>query len=204
LKQNEHDWKDTNKKDHCVVNTQKPLLKRSQALLIKLMAFYKILDYRMSLIEIQKLAYFLQTAGQPLKLEFVRDKYGPYAENLNFVLQCLEGHYIRGYGDRSRKTEVHLLPGALEDADAFLEQDKEATQRLDAVKELIEGFDTPYGLELLGTVHWLSGENEQVSKNVDIAIEGVSEWSKRKQEQFTPLHIEIAWKRLKEQNWFCS
>jgi uncharacterized protein YwgA len=79
------------------VNTQKPLLKRSQALLIKLMAFYKILDYRMSLIEIQKLAYFLQTAGQPLKLEFVRDKYGPYAENLNFVLQCLEGHYIRGY-----------------------------------------------------------------------------------------------------------
>jgi hypothetical protein len=186
------------------VNTQKPLLKRSQALLIKLMAFYKILDYRMSLIEIQKLAYFLQTAGQPLKLEFVRDKYGPYAENLNFVLQCLEGHYIRGYGDRSRKTEVHLLPGALEDADAFLEQDKEATQRLDAVKELIEGFDTPYGLELLGTVHWLSGENEQVSKNVDIAIEGVSEWSKRKQEQFTPLHIEIAWKRLKEQNWFCS
>jgi hypothetical protein len=97
-----------------------------------------------------------------------------------------------------------MLPGALEDADAFLEQDKEATQRLDAVKELIEGFDTPYGLELLGTVHWLSGENEQVSKNVDIAIEGVSEWSKRKQEQFTPLHIEIAWKRLKEQNWFCS
>lgn len=135
------------------IKTHKPRITAVVALFIKLIDLYRIPGYHMSLIEIQKLAYFLQTAGQPLKLQFVRDKYGPYAENLNFVLQRLEGHYIRGYGDRSRKTEVHLLPGALKEAEAFLEQDQEATQRLDRVSNLIEGFETPYGLELLGTVH---------------------------------------------------
>ncbi|MDP6039776.1 MAG: Appr-1-p processing protein, partial [Candidatus Latescibacteria bacterium] len=129
-------------------------------------------------------------------------KYGPYAKNLNFVLQRLEGHYIRGYGDRSRKTEVHLLPEALNAAETFLEQDQDATQRLNRVSNLIEGFETPYGLELLGTVHWLSKENENVANNVDIAVKGVRDWNKRKKEQFKPLHIEVAWKRLQEQNWF--
>lgn len=184
------------------VGTEKPHLTSARALFIKLIDLYCIPGYRMSLIEIQKLAYFLQAAGQPLKLQFVRDKYGPYAENLNFVLQRLEGHYIRGYGDRSRKTEVHLLPEALNAAETFLEQDQDATQRLNRVSNLIEGFETPYGLELLGTVHWLSKENENVANNVDIAVKGVRDWNKRKKEQFKPLHIEVAWKRLQEQNWF--
>ena len=106
---------------------------------------------------------------------------------MNFVLQRLEGHYIRGYGDRSRKTDVYLLPGALEAAEAFLAQDEEATQRLNCVSKLIEGFETPYGLELLGTVHWLYRENEEVAEDVNIAVQGVQKWNQRKQEQFKPL-----------------
>jgi len=83
------------------IDSPKPSLTRARALLIKLLEQYAIPGYRLSLLEIQKLAYFLQVAGEPLRLEYVKQKYGPYAENLNFVLQLLEGHYIRGYGDRS-------------------------------------------------------------------------------------------------------
>jgi uncharacterized protein YwgA len=56
-----------------------------------------------SLLEIQKLMYFLQEGGQPLRLNYVKGIYGPYAENLNHVLQALEGHYLRGYGDRTQR-----------------------------------------------------------------------------------------------------
>jgi len=54
-----------------------------------------------SLLELQKLMYFLQERGQPLRLDYVKGRYGPYAANLNHALEPLEGHYVRGYGDRS-------------------------------------------------------------------------------------------------------
>ncbi|HEY0935353.1 MAG TPA: hypothetical protein VGD91_16610, partial [Trebonia sp.] len=54
-----------------------------------------------SLLEIQKVMYFLQERGQPLSLDYVKGRYGPYADKLNHALEPLEGHYVRGYGDRS-------------------------------------------------------------------------------------------------------
>jgi hypothetical protein len=80
---------------------------------MKLIELYGVPGYRLSLLEIQKLAYFLQWAGEPLRLHFSKQKYGPYAENLHFVLQRLEGHFLRGYGDRSKEAEVYLLPNAI-------------------------------------------------------------------------------------------
>jgi hypothetical protein len=55
--------------------------------------------------------YFLQEAGQPLHLSYGKARYGPYAENLNHVLQALEGHYLRVYGDRTQEVlELTLSP----------------------------------------------------------------------------------------------
>jgi len=83
---------------------------------------YLQLDYRLTLLEIQKLAYFLQEAGEPLRLRYKAGIYGPYASNLNKVLEVLEGHMIRGYGDTQKPdVEIELLPGALEEADHYLE-----------------------------------------------------------------------------------
>jgi len=85
-----------------VVATARPRMNQNRAALIRMMLDYDVPGYRLTLLEIQKLAYFLQIAGQPLKLKFVKQQYGPYAEELNYVLQRMEGHFIRGYGDRSR------------------------------------------------------------------------------------------------------
>jgi hypothetical protein len=32
-----------------------------------------------------------------LRLNYTKHLYGPYADNLNHVLQSMEGHFIRGY-----------------------------------------------------------------------------------------------------------
>jgi len=142
--------------DQMKIATKRPRLTKGRAALIVLIDRYAIPGYRLTHLEIQKLAYFFQCAGELLRLNYVKHKYGPYAENLHFVLQRLEGHYLRGYGDRSRRAEIYFLPGAKEEAEAFLQSYPETLQRIDRVARLIYGFETPYGMELLATVHWLA------------------------------------------------
>lgn len=187
--------------DSMPVDSKAPSMTRARALFVKLLERYAIPGYRLSLLEVQKLAYFLQVAGEPLRLNYVKQKYGPYAENLNFVLQRIEGHYIRGYGDRSIKATIRLLPGASEKANQILSGVLDARERLSRVKKLIEGFETPYGMELLSSVHWVAMKEKISAQNIDMVTECVLSWSVHKKRVFKPTHIYKAWKRLSEQNW---
>ncbi|MDX1990573.1 MAG: macro domain-containing protein [Candidatus Obscuribacter sp.] len=185
------------------IGTEKPQLTRPRALLIQLLELYGIPGYELTLLEVQKLAYFLQAAGEPLRLRFEKEKFGPYAHNLNHVLQKLEGHFIRGYGDHAAvDTQVHTLPGAAEEATSVLASLPEALERLARVGRLICGFETPYGMELLATVHWLvTNEDAHAAENVERAIRGVQSWSRRKAGLFRDEHIKAAWLQLREQGW---
>jgi hypothetical protein len=64
------------------------------------------------------------------------------------------------------------------------------------------GFETPYGMELLATVHWVVSENREAAGDFARAIALVREWNIRKSELFKPQHIRKAWERLREQSWF--
>ncbi|WP_404406872.1 hypothetical protein [Jeotgalibacillus malaysiensis] len=75
---------------------------------------YSAIGYRLSNLEVQNLAYFFQETGEQMKLDFKKYKYRPYAENLNHVLQRIEGHYIRGYGDGTREAEIYHIDDAAE------------------------------------------------------------------------------------------
>jgi hypothetical protein len=66
--------------------------------------------YRLSMLEVEKLAYFLHRVGALPSLKFVKGKYGPYANALHHMLQRLEGHYIRRLGDRDSGAEIAPLP----------------------------------------------------------------------------------------------
>ncbi len=92
-------------------------------------------------------------AGEPLKLAFAKQKYGPYTEQLHHVPQRLEDHFIRGYGDRSRDVSLTLLPGAAEEAKSFLQGNSATESWFERVAQLIQGLETPHGMELLATVH---------------------------------------------------
>ena len=187
--------------DMMPVDTKMPRMTRAKALFLKLFEQYSIPGYRLNMLEVQKLAYFLQSAGESLRLEYHKHKYGPYAENLNFVLQQMEGHFIRGYGDRSRMATIRLLSGASEEAEKVFANEPVSRENLEKVKKLIEGFETPYGLELLSSVHWVATVGNDPACSADEAVEKMLTWSARKKKIFKPTHIKKAWTRLAEQNW---
>jgi O-acetyl-ADP-ribose deacetylase (regulator of RNase III) len=184
------------------VRTERPKMTAARALFIKLMEEYSALHYRRTLLEIQKLAYFLQEAGEPLRLRYEKGLYGPYAHNLNKVLETLEGHYIRGFGDSQKPdTEIELMPQAAEEADAFLEQHQESRKRLARVSDLIAGFETPYGMELLSSVHWVAIHDDPAAQDESAAAQAVQSWNERKQSVFQAHHVQVAWERLKQEHW---
>jgi O-acetyl-ADP-ribose deacetylase (regulator of RNase III) len=183
------------------VRTKVANMTHARALFIKLMEQYAVMADRLTLLEVQKLAYFLQESGEPLRLKYVAHTYGPYADNLNKVLQAIEGHFTRGYGDSpTPDREIELLPGAIEAANEFLATQEETSsrERLHKVAELIEGFETPYGMELLASVHWVARHNKPPARNVESAVESVHKWNERKRQMFPPKHIAVSWRRLDE------
>lgn len=191
------------------VGTARPRMTAARALFIRLMDAYGTLAYSRTLLEVQKLAYFLQAAGEPLRLSYEAGLYGPFAANLNKVLEVMEGHFIRGYGDsQNPHAEIQLLPGAVEEAAHFLADKPESLARLKRVAELIEGFETPYGMELLATVHWVAhrgGPNsDRIAADAVSAIEQVHAWNPRKRRVFKPQHIRTAWTQLQELGWMTN
>jgi O-acetyl-ADP-ribose deacetylase (regulator of RNase III) len=185
--------------------TERPKMTVGQAALIALMDRYLkgLLDPFVSLLEIHKLMYFLQEAGQPLRLQYEAKPYGPYAKNLRQVLIRLDKHYTQGYGDgRDAPTRpIELLPGAVEEAEAFLAQHPDIKKRMERVVELIDGYENPYGLELLGTTHWVMRQNPEAREKPEAAIQAVRKWTPPKRRNFKPDHLLKAWQRLKEKGW---
>lgn len=185
--------------------TTKPNMTPGRGAVLVLMNRYLVpgYDYLLSLLEVQKLAYFLQEAGQPLKLAFSKDHYGPYADNLRHVLHRIEGHFVEGFGDGKNKPEtpLKLLPGAAEQAESFLVADQDTQSRLSKVAELIEGYETPFGMELLSTVHWVSKHDAEAGQSPDEAVRAVHAWNTRKATTMKPQQIHVAWHHLKESGW---
>ena len=185
--------------------TARPRLTLARALFLKLIERYGVLDYSCSLLELQKLAYFLQESGQRLRLPFVRHFYGPYADNLNKVLEKLEGHFTEGYdGDRKPGNVISLKEGAIAEADRFLSDKPDARSRLDRVSRLIEGFETPYSMELLSSVHWVAAREKPNAVDSEMAIQRIQEWNDRKKRLLKPRHVRIAWKQLDDCGWLNS
>lgn len=185
-----------------VIKTERPKLTRARALFIAAIDRYSILAYQVTLLEIQKLAYFLQEAGEPLRLKHIKAPYGPYADNLNKVLETLEGHYISGFdGERSPEKEITLSEGATAEAATFLKNEVDAQSRLARVGRLIEGFETPYGMELLSSVHFVAARDEARATDADDAIAKVHAWNDRKKATMKPDHIRLAWSHLQSHGW---
>ncbi|MBN1420465.1 MAG: macro domain-containing protein [Planctomycetes bacterium] len=159
-----------------------------------------LLDPFITLLEVHKLMYFIQEAGEPLRLRYVPGPYGPYAENLRHVLQAIEGHYVAGYGggEDAPDKALFLLPGAAADADASLEANADSRARFERVARLVEGFESPFGLELLATVHWIATRERPVSEQ-DL-ITRTYAWGDRKR-RFSPQQIRLARRELAGKGW---
>jgi len=137
----------------------------ARALIAELVRRYWILGIECSLLEIQKLAWFLEreivASGLPndLDLQFVAHRYGPYAERLKHLLDYLDGSYLRSdvrIPDAKPADVITFNDSKKEIVAAYLKS--EASQYLPALERIssrIEGFESPLGMELLATVDWL-------------------------------------------------
>lgn len=191
-----------------ISNSSRPVPKMTaaRAALVVLMQRYLagLMDPFVSLLEVHKLLYFMQEGGEPsLKLRYVKAPYGPYAENLRHLLMSVEGQLTSGYTDGIDDPEkaLELVPGAVADADQFLAGHPHTQQRFERVADLVRGFETPFGLELLSTVHWVATREGALTQ--DKAIAATFAWSDRKR-RFSPQQIGLAWNTLREKGWLSA
>lgn len=185
----------------------------ARALIAELVRRYWVLGMECSLLEVQKLAWFLErtiekhaTGDNPLKLDFVAHKYGPFAQKLNHLLNGLDGSYLHSdkrisdanpldviWFDDERKTMVQT----------YLKTEAKAYEpALEYTSKLIDGFESPYGMELLATVDWLLFK-EGIQPTVQAVRKGLQHWpagaADRKTRLFDDRAIRIALDRLTAQ-----
>ena len=131
----------------------------------------------------------------------MKHKFGPYAENLRHVLNRMEGHFIRGVGDGVADADIEAIPEALEEAEKFIEStdDEGLSDRVERVSLLIEGYQSPYGMELLATVHWAA--TRMGGKDFNQTLKIVQSWNKRKAELMPPVRVDKAWNHLVARGW---
>lgn len=182
-----------------------PRMTAGRAVLIGLMQRYLggLLDPFISLLEIHKLMYFQQEAGEPLRLQYVKGPYGPYAENLRHVLAHIEGHMVSGYADGGDAPDkpLELVANAADKADAYLERTPATHDRFQRVSDLVVGFESPFGLELLSTVHWVA--TREGADSPATAADAAYRWNDRKR-QFSGEQLKLAWQVLTSKGWLST
>ena len=185
--------------DEMLDRRERPSMTPGRAALVGLLSRYLAPGESASQLEVQKLSYFLQEAGEALRLHFSKQRYGPYADAVRHAVLRMEGHFVQGFGDGTGPGTVRVLPGVDEEAQTFLVEHPETFARYDRIAALIDGFETPYGLELLATTHWVA--TREAADTPERAAGLVRAWSDRKGHLFTDDHVAIAWERLEDQGW---
>lgn len=147
----------------------------------------------------EKIAYFLQRFGASdvFKLDFTPAVYGPYSGKVRYVLHYLNGSYIMGMSDLSKRPfdEIWLLPDVADDVSAVLDlPENESYKKITSqTKQFLHGYYSNYALELLATVDYLLNNNsqlqdwEEMPKDdvVQLLSKYISQWNMRKKRLFT-------------------
>lgn len=190
----------------------------ARAMIAEMVHRYGILGFDCSLLEVQKLAWFIQRGlavakvDNPLKLVFQAGKYGPYSDNLRHILEGLDGSYLRS-SKRIADANPHDTISFEEESEGKLNKYflqarmRKYAQAMRWTEHMIEGFETPFGMELLATVDWLIYSNA-AQATLESVRSGVERWpysieaAKRKAKLFDERVLSIALRRVQEANSF--
>lgn len=153
-------------------------------------------------LEIQKLLYFATIFAPNRRMTFAQGKYGPYSEAARHALADMEGQFIEGYGDGDDKVlalrPIAVTSGGRAQMRAYLElaESEGVNRTVRDVLGTVEGFESPYGVELLATTHWVA--THEGARSPQAATMAVRRWSERKGRLFTEFHVSRALEHLKE------
>lgn len=183
----------------------------ARAMVAELVRRYWILGMECSLLEIQKLAWFLsrtiarQGLNDALKLRFDAHFYGPYANNLTHLINALDGSFLKSdkrIPDCEPLDVIWFNDAEKAQVDAFMKSEgRDYLPALEATSKLIDGFESPFGMELLATVDWLLAHGYE--PNLASIKDGLANWpagtswADRKLKLFSEQNLSFAIERLK-------
>ncbi len=172
----------------------------ARAMMLSLLYHYRQLGEYASEFAAEKLMYFLQRVGEPqLQLDFQKHYYGPYSGKVRHVLYALNGQFIKGVSLKNNRPfePIELNMDRVGEVDRFIMEQANADQRkrLEILVELLDGFQSPAGLELLASLDFLIRENKTF--DIDLLSGALKQWSSRKERLFTHHHIAAALSRLR-------
>jgi hypothetical protein len=158
----------------------------ARALISELVRRYMLIGIDCTLLEVQKLAYFLELKlkehkeSNPLDLRFQANRFGPYAYRLGHLLNQLDGSYLhceKRLGDAGPLDLIWFDYGRKDKIDLYLRSEAKSYKKsLDETTDLIDGFESPLGMELLATVDWLL-RYESALPDVESLKNGLKKWT---------------------------
>lgn len=183
----------------------------ARATIAELIRRYLVLGIDCTVLEVQKLAWFAERMTQQigaenfLKLKFSQNRYGPYAHRLSYLIDSIDGSYLhcaKRIADSSPTDLVWVEPSRSAKVQLYLDSAaKDASIVIDSTAELIDGFESPLGLELLSTIDWIVNV-DGVKPNLADVRGAIANWpggsgsGRRKSSLFDDRLIEIALDRL--------
>jgi O-acetyl-ADP-ribose deacetylase (regulator of RNase III) len=185
----------------------------ARALMADMIRRYEVLGFDCSMLEAQKLAWFVTGAIQRLGLpnpiadDFAANRYGPYSDKVRHLLNSLDGSYLtceRRVADARPFDPIRFRHDRRDAIGAYLTMSEASPYRpaLEAAADIIDGFQSPHGLELLATVDWLN-RRSGVPLDTEAMAAGIASWpgpegaAERKRRIFTRHHIELAVEHLR-------
>lgn len=184
----------------------------ARALIAELIRQYWVLGIECTLLEIQKLAWFLErniencALDNPLDLRFEANKFGPFASRLNHLLNALDGSYLhcdKRIADAGPMDIIWFDDKKKEYLQTYLKSGEAMpyAKALDVTAQVIDGFESPLGMELLATIDWLI-VREKCPSTLDGIKNGLRCWAggpdagQRKMKIFNDRLIDLALGRL--------
>ncbi len=186
----------------------------ARALIAEMIRRYWVLGIECTLLEAQKLAWFLERnirrlgLKDPLDLRFAADRYGPFANRLTHLLNGLDGSYLhcdKRLADASAFDTIWFEDKKRDLLELYLNgpEARDYQPALEATDDLIDGFQSPLGMEALATVDWLISR-EHAEPTLEGVRKGIRNWpagelhAKRKERLFDDRLLELALERLKQ------
>jgi hypothetical protein len=185
----------------------------ARALIAEAVRRYWVLGIECTLLEAQKLAWFLERSAKrlrlrdPLDLRFIADRYGPYAHRLTKLLEGLDGSYLhcdKRLADAGPFDTIWFEDTKREKLELYLRsaESRDYLPVLEATDALIDGFQSPLGMEALATVDWLI-EREGAEPTLAGIRQGIRAWpagsahAERKARLFNDRLLTLALERLR-------
>jgi O-acetyl-ADP-ribose deacetylase (regulator of RNase III) len=184
-----------------------------RALMAEMIRRYAVLGFECSLLEAQKLAWFLTVAteifglGNQIADDFAPNHYGPYSDKVRHLLNSLDGSYIAcdtRIADAKPFDPIRFRDDRRDKVAAYLTTNDAKVLRpaLDQATNVIEGFESPFGLELLATVDWMN-RRQGVALEPAAMVAALASWpgppgsAERKARIFGAREIRIATDHLR-------